>query len=95
MFRDALRHASRFCRCSTLPPTHGSRQKTTENIQNRPLCVVAQYLVESPEIVGGVVYDFLRVGNADVDCVHYLGSEVAPVERLRDRSQRNNAEEYK
>lgn len=69
--------------------------KKTKNIQNRPLCVVAQYLVESPEIVGGVVYDFLRVGNADVDCVHYLGGEVAPVERLRDRSQRDNAEEYK
>lgn len=64
-------------------------------IQNRPFCVVAQYLVESPEIVGGVVYDFLRVGNADVDCIHYLGGEVTPVERLRDRSQRDNAEEYK
>lgn len=57
--------------------------------------MVAQYLVESPEIVGGVVYDFLRVGNADVDCIHYLGGEVTPVERLQDRSQGDNADEYK
>lgn len=65
----------------------------TNTTTNRPLGVSAQYKVDSSEIVGGVVYDFLRVRNADVDCVHYFGSEVTPVERLWDRSKRDNGEE--
>lgn len=49
-------------------------------------------MVESSIIVGGVVYDFLCVSYADVDCIHYLSCEVAPVKYLQSESESTKRE---
>lgn len=41
-------------------------------------------MVQSSEVVGGIVHDFVRLWNGDVDCLHYLRREVTPVKFLQE-----------
>lgn len=59
----------------------------TNTHTHTPLGVSGQDQVESSVIVGGVVYDLLCVRNGDVDSIHYLSGEIAPVKYLQDKSE--------
>lgn len=59
------------------------QKKPPSHIKNRPFGVFGQCMVQSSEIVGGIDHDFLRLWDADVDCIHYLRREITPVKYLR------------
>lgn len=56
---------------------------TLHLVKNKPFGVFGQHMVQSSEIVGSIVHDFLRLWDGDVDCIHYLCREITPVKFLR------------
>lgn len=78
-----------FITCNTLTPPGKINYysvlqiSTLCLIKNRPFGVLGQYMVQSSEIVGSIVHDFLCLWYGDVDCIHYLRREVTPVKFLQ------------